>query len=367
MPTLKQKFDTAMAVASEASRKSATSPGDPAARAEFVAAVAAAKRANEQMKLGIEGDAELAALNNLGGGGVIYDPTVGRKSVMQLKSLHTAAVTGQSLRTEIPTKDILGGGFGLPAVVSPNIVRGDYPANLVRLSDLFSQEIGRGPTVRVYRVSNVATAGQVAEGAVKPLSGLVTDHEDITMLKFAVRDRISREAIEDYGAFQSVLTSELLNSVITKMSGYAVSTAMGASGIQLVTNASLIDGVAVGKSQLLGTTGWAPTAIVANPVDIAVAEQAKASTAGTYMLDVLGSGPEQIHGVPLVSSPAMPPGTWLMGAFPTAGTWFTRENVSISSGLDGPDFSENMTSIVIETRCALGVTRASHLVSGKFA
>lgn len=334
-------------------------------RAEFASTVKAAREWTDMVKAD---EKSLAELNALGGSGIIWnDASMSRKVAPQLKSLHTAAVTGQSLRTEVPTKDILGGGFGLPPTVSTVIQRGDYPANVANLADLFPHEVAAGPTVRVYRVLNVATAAQVAEGAVKPMSGLTQDHEDIPLIKFAVRDRISREAIMDYPAFQSVLSGELVNSVISQQSTYAVTTALAASGIQVVTNASLFDGIATAKSQLLTLTGWKADAVVVNPADLATAEQAKASTSGVYFMDILSGSPEQIHGVPTVASPAMPVGQWLLGSFKTAGRWFDRENVMMSSGMDGPDFSENMTSIIVESRAALGITRASHLVAGKFA
>jgi HK97 family phage major capsid protein len=114
-----------------------------------------------------------------------------------------------------------------------------------------------------------------------------------------------------------------------------------------------------GQEAISGNT---PTAVIANPTTVATIRKAKASTAGTYLIDPLTSGPTSIHGVQVISTPATPPGTaWVASG--TGVVIYRRGQISAEIGLDQDDWTTNQRTMRVEERFATAVVRPSMLTA----
>jgi len=364
MPNIRDQLAAAVTQAKATQAKINAGTATGADKELFKRQVSHATALNDHLKGAIADERDLASLNALGGTAPIPLGTSG--AVGQLRELHKAGIEGKSAAVEIRSKDLLSPA--LPATVSSYVSPGDYASNVIDLSALWANEVMGGPLLRIYRVSSRAVAGVVGEGGEKPVSGLATDSIDIPTQKWAVRESMTTEAMSDFATLASVVQAELAQAIRAAVNAYVVTTAAGASGILSVTSASLLDGISQGKGQLIGLTGYAPSQVLCSPSDVSrLIEQSKSAGSGEYFVSPTAVTPPTIHGVPLISTPAVTAGTWLMGSFPTAGRFAWRETMTVQLGYATNDFETNRRSIVCEARGALGITRAAHLVSGKFA
>lgn len=338
-----------------------------AERAAFSDAIDTAKELKARVLRAEADEAQLKTLSTMGG--PQYTPTAGKTSDAEFKALHTGIREGRSMTVEVKTLTTDISPTALPNVAA-GYIPADLPNDVFFVPSLFPVISAAGPTERILKIANAATspASGVNEGDVKPLSGLTTSYQDIEILKFAVRDKYSREALEDYGWFVQILGTELPRAVRSAINAHAVGvlSASGA-GLTAASGHNLIDSVALAKATLMSSYATVPDAILVNPLDLATAEQAKASGSGEYVLDVLSAAPQAIHGVRVVASPAVASGTVYIGNFQTAGRFLQRGGMTFLTGFDGDDFSRNMTSIVAEQRCAVGLVRPSHIVKATLA
>jgi hypothetical protein len=79
-----------------------------------------------------------------------------------------------------------------------------------------------------------------------------------------------------------------------------------------------LDLVATGIGGAEARDGITPSALIADPVDVAGMRKLRANGPGAYVLDPLAASPSAVHGVPMVSSPVTPAGTMWLGS-PAAG------------------------------------------------
>lgn len=70
------------------------------------------------------------------------------------------------------------------------------------------------------------------------------------------------------------------------------------------------------------------------------------------------SGSEQVWGVPVIASTVATEGTITVGDFGGSSTMWLREGLSVTSGLDGNDFTKRRISLLAAIRVAFAVTRA---------
>lgn len=117
---------------------------------------------------------------------------------------------------------------------------------------------------------------------------------------------------------------------------------------------------------------YVPTAIVMNPVDMAVLESMK-TTFGTYLLGwgfqgpPAGDGIPRLWGLPIVTTPVMNRGDYLVGAFPGNCALFDRETVNVEIAFQNEDdFIRNLITIRAEERVAFAVFVPKAFACGPF-
>lgn len=311
----------------------------------------------------IDTSAELhAKIGALGPGGTDVRVDSPLFSDEQRDGLVKAARTKTSYSAEVQFKAPILQGTTLNPATGSTVV--DSPAAKAGMSlrDLFTPVTAQSAMVRYYTLTN-GTAGTVAEGALKPDAGITAAAVDKALLKIAATFQVSDELAEDAPFLVDSISRETQRAVMVKENEEIV-TSLNVSGIATGTwsaaagGVALIDALAakIGASEALN--GVTPTAILANPTDVATIRQAKASSAGSYFLDPLLSAPSALHGVPLLSTAATAAGTvWLVTE--GAGLFYTRGTLRVEAGFTGDDWVKNLMTVRVEERVLPVVVRPS--------
>jgi HK97 family phage major capsid protein len=270
-----------------------------------------------------------------------------------------AVKTRTAFRTDVDVKAALTSGTLLPTG-GQGVEAGLYP-NLFPISTLFRSEAASGPTVRYYRMG-AGTAAVVPEGTLKPDAGVTITPVDVAIEKIATTARFSDEMADDAPFLLAYLQAELAAAVATRENQEVLDTFAATSGVLTGTGAAadVVDLVADAIAGQEAISGSTPTAVIANPTTVATIRKAKASTAGTYVLDPLTAGPTSIHGVRVVSTPATPPGTaWVVSG--NGVVIYRRGQLTAEIGLNADDWQSNMRTLRVEERMAPAVVRPSAL------
>ena len=295
----------------------------------------------------------LGNVDDLANGGKVF-------SEADAKGIAYAAKSRTSFRADLNMKAALTSGGLLPT--SGTFVEGGlHPNAQFPIASLFLNAPADGPVVRYYRTT-AGTAAVVAEGALKPDAGVSFAGIDLALSKLACIAQYSTEMSEDAGFLIAFLQQELVAAVIAAENALVISTFAATSGILTATGAAtaVIDLIADAVASEEAISGMTPAAILANPTVIATIRKSKASTSGVYNVDVLSNQPAMLHGVRLVSSPAVPAANvWVACA--NGVTVYRRGPVSVEMGTNADDFSKNLRTVVAEERLAVAVTRPSSL------
>ncbi|MBC9822744.1 phage major capsid protein [Terrabacter sp. MAHUQ-38] len=232
----------------------------------------------------------------------------------------------------------------------------------VFLRDLMPQQDSDGPTQRYYRIG-AASAGTVAEAGVKPDSGVAVTPVDAALIKIANQTKLTDEFLDDAAFLFREVQQEVAMGVLRKENAEIVTAIGGASGIQVATGtlATAIDVLATAIGATEALNGLSPTAVLLNPTNLATIRTQKASTGGDYFIDPLGNGPSHIHGVPIVSTSAVPAGTAYL-LTPGFGVFYVRQDVKAELGYDGGDFGSNQQTLRCEERVLPAIVRPGYIV-----
>lgn len=266
-----------------------------------------------------------------------------------------AARTKGNFAADVPIKAATFSGGLLPsagvlALPSP-IGTGAYP-----LRDLFSKAEAPGPTIRYYQMG-AGTSAVVAEGGLKPDAGASVTAKDASLIKLASTFQISDELREDADFLMGAITREVVTGTLRKENEQIV-TALTTSGVLTATGttAEALDVVATAIGGQEAINGVTPGALILNPADLAALRKAKASTGGTYFIDPLAAAPSAVHGVPLVSTPAVTVGTMFLLS-QGAGIFYQRGGLRIESGYNADDWSKNLMTVRVEERILPAIVR----------
>lgn len=249
--------------------------------------------------------------------------------------------------------------IGLPPVGSDTY---ETPAakGVTALRELFQQQDAESATVRYY-VVGTGTAGIVAEGALKPDAGITTEAKDAELLKIATTFKFSDELFEDAEYLVASIGQQAVMGVLVKENEEIVTALGGTSGILTATGtaATALDVIATEIGDQQAINGLTPSALILNPTNLAAIRTAKAATGGQYFIDPLSTGPSAVHGVPLVPTAAVAPGTMYLVS-PGFGAFYTRgRGLRIESGLTADDFMTNMVTVRVEERVLPVITMPS--------
>jgi HK97 family phage major capsid protein len=357
--TLERKNNLAAARAVVDTAMAESRPLTPAEAAQVQAQIERVKELDAQAK-----SSELARrVLAMGANQPVDDdgaPITGPFSAEAKAGIIHAAKTRTNYRTQVDAKAALTTNTMLPPSGTTG-VPGLYAGGAFPLSSLFTQEQAEGPVVRYYRMG-AGTAGVVAEGAPKPDAGVSITSVDLALEKLACTAQFSDEMADDAPYLVNYLAAELQAAVATAENARILNTFGSTSGILTASGATadapdvIADAIA-GQEAISGKT---PTAVVANPSVIAAIRKSKASTSGTYVLDVTAPGPSTLHGVPLISTPATAAGTaWVIEA--SGVTIYRRGQLSVEIGTNADNWITNTRTMRAEERVAAAVRRPSCL------
>lgn len=227
-----------------------------------------------------------------------------------------------------------------------------------RIADLFPQLRTESPTVRFYSLS-AATAGIVAEGALKPDAGTAATPHDVALVKIANTIKVSDELREDAEAVWAAIIAESALGVLRKENDYVVTTLTGASGVLTASGAKsdalglLADAIAAAES----LNGVSPDVILAHPLDVAELRRLPGAN-GAPLLDPLAAGPSTLYGVRLQPTSAVAAGKMVL-THRMAATFYSRTGLRFETAWTGDDFERNQLTGRCEERVLFAPMRPS--------
>lgn len=235
--------------------------------------------------------------------------------------------------------------------------------------------------VYVRESSYTDGTGTVAEGALKPNSGLTLETKIAPVVKIANYFKISEEMLTDIPQLLSYISSratsklllvedaQLMNGsgVGLNLNGIKTQATAFTGGTLKVATPNTFDVLRAAISQIR-LKEYQANAIMMNPEDAAIMEMTK-NTQGSYVLPaMLNVTPSSIAGVRIIENTIMAPGSFLVGDFAQGAQVFFREGISIRVyDQNEDDAIKNLCTIVIEERLALCVYRPEVFVTGTFA
>ena len=191
--------------------------------------------------------------------------------------------------------------------------------------------------------------------------------------------KASRQAWDDFPMFQSWIDSRMLYALAAAeekqlLNGTGVAPQL--EGLMIVAQAAttvpgtggiaVLDNVAAGLAALYGRS-YIPDGIVLSPADWAKVVTAKAA-GGPYMLDPRGAVvAPTLWGTPLVISPAMAAGSYLVGQFNPYCQIFDREEAVVEVADENQDdFVKNLVTVRAEERLAFAIYQPGAFSKGTF-
>lgn len=234
-------------------------------------------------------------------------------------------------------------------------------------------------TVQTTRTNNAAT---VAEEAAKPYSEYLWDTETVNVRVIAHLTKITRQAMDDAPRLVGEIDGEMrygLGYVEERQFLYGNNTGQNLHGIvpqatafakpagYVDTNATRIDVLRLAMLQIANAL-LSADGIVVHETDWAMIELAK-DTTGRYIVgNPQGVARPTMWGLPVIVSPAMVEGDFLVGAFRMGATIYDRMAVEVVISTENTDdFEKNMATMRAEERVALAVKRPAAFVTGTFA
>lgn len=220
-------------------------------------------------------------------------------------------------------------------------------------------------------------ADMVAKGGEKPESFIKIETQTAPVRKIAHYIRVDAEDVADRPTLQSHIDGRLRFGLALKEEGqllYGNGNGQNLTGIVpqatpfaaafSPANTTPIDVLRLAMLQAQ-IAEYPATGIVLNYVDWAVLETTKDEN-GRYIIGDPARGTQPLlWGLPVVSTPSMAAGKFLVGAFRMGAQIFDRLNANVQvSTEDRDNFIKNKVTILIEERLALAVYRPEAFVYG---
>ena len=238
-----------------------------------------------------------------------------------------------------------------------------------------------------YPVQNVRTnnAAVVGEGQLKPTSdyGWTTQNEAIRTIAHVTK--LSRQAMDDAPRLVAEVDAEMryglglakerqylfgngtginMHGIVPQATAFAVPASVVAGDIILP---SRVDVLRLAMLQL-ATALYPADGIVLNDLDWGLIELTKTRDGAYLFAQPQGSVGARMWGLPVVTTPAMTTGDFLVGAFGYAARIYKRMGVEVLiSSENEDDFVKNMATMRAEERCTIGVKIPDGFVTGDFA
>jgi HK97 family phage major capsid protein len=231
----------------------------------------------------------------------------------------------------------------------------------------------------VSEASFVNNAAPVAEGATKPKSDMTFILKSAPVRTLAHYVKASRQIMDDAPQLRSLIDGRLrygLAYVEEVQLLYGAGTGANIHGLIpqatafaapfAITTPTVVDQVRLALLQAT-LAEYPASGVVMHPTDLARVEVAK-DTTGQYIIgDPQGRMAPTLWGLPVVTTPAITAGTYLVGAFRLGAQIFDRMGMEVLLSTENEnDFILNMMTIRAEHRLALAVYRPAAFVTGTF-
>lgn len=269
---------------------------------------------------------------------------------------------------------ITGGGSTSAGPFIQNDLQAGFIAYL-RKQPTIASIVGQGTTdsdVVEYVTESAPTnnAAETAEDTAAPESAYPFATQTTNVREITHFVPVTLRAMADEGQIRTIVENNLAMDVLDRLDTELY--AGGGTGQDLtgITVASGIGTFALGAYTRLDAVHRAITTVrtaagvlleadyvVMHPNDWQKVRLEKDSN-GMYLMGPPGmSGDKQIWGVPVVVSTVATEGTICVGNFERCTTMWLREGLSVTSGLDGNDFTKRRVSLLAAMRVAFAVTR----------
>ena len=231
--------------------------------------------------------------------------------------------------------------------------------------------------IQTTRTNNAAP---VAEAAAKPYSDFVWSSATVNVRVLAHLAKITRQAMDDAPRLMGEIDQEMRyglgyveerqflygSGVGQNLLGIIPQATAFASGTSVDATATRIDVLRLAMLQtsqaLLPADG-----IVLNEADLAYIELQKTDQGAYLFANPQGNIAPRLWGLPVVATPAMDVGDFLVGNFQLGAVVYDRMGVEVLISTENvDDFEKNLATVRAEERVAIAVKRPLAFVTGDF-
>jgi HK97 family phage major capsid protein len=256
------------------------------------------------------------------------------------------------------------------------------PQRPLRVRDLLPTiQVSSGSVEYPRQTARTNNAATVAEGVLKPESDLTFELVPVPIRTIAHWILASRQVLDDAPQLQGVIDNELLYMLGfvedaqlltgagtgTDLSGIYTQATAFAAGTLTVTSPQRLDVIAAAIHQN-ALANLPADGIVLHPSDWLQIRMVKDGD-GRYIIgnpqDVVQP---RLFGLPVVETPGMAVGNFLVGNFRGSATLYDRMTARVEvSTEDSTNFRQNLVTVLAEERVGLAVKRTTGFTKGTFA
>lgn len=229
--------------------------------------------------------------------------------------------------------------------------------------------------------TNLAATHTESAGTAKPQSELQFDIATSNVTTIAHWVLATRQILDDVPMLQSYINGRLIyglkyvedNQLLngggtgTDLNGIYTQATASTANLAVVDTPTKIDVIRAAMLQA-SLANIPPSGIVLHPTDWFGMETAKDGDKRYLIGDPQNAGTLRLWGLPVVETPAMTAGKFLVGAFKMGAQIFDRSDARVEiSTEDAENFRKNLVTILAEERLALAVYVPLAFVKGDFA
>lgn len=222
-------------------------------------------------------------------------------------------------------------------------------------------------------------AAPVAEGAAKPYSDIKFDQQTNNVRVIAHLFKASKQVLEDSAQLASYIDTRARDGLAdVEESQLLNGDGTGQNLTGLIPNATEFNRALIkaddNKADVIRRAmlqvrlaEYRTDGIVMHPTDWADIETLKETTGGYIWSNPTVNNGQNLWGIPVVDTTAIPEGSFLVGAFARAAQIFDRWQARVEvSNSNADDFEKNLITIRAEERLALAIYRPESFVYGTF-